>query len=204
MATIPLPTAFNPELNAERLGIISQMLLEELYATEDDLSRDTDNGYTRGCTAFGRQRNRIMAEAQSDKYAWLELRSSSNDLVFAIAGVPCRFSNDDPQNPSKDAVLTINRFQRDFFEDSAAGQPARFCFVIDRGFSESEEPRVVFLGFALDGTIACRWESGAVRVLRNADASALPPAVDIGKPPVKPKRPKNDADGDADAAAATP
>ena len=61
--TLPPPTIFNPELSSDRLESVSQWLLDELYATEDDLSRPTDNGYTRGCTTFGRQRNRIIAEA---------------------------------------------------------------------------------------------------------------------------------------------
>ena len=76
-------------------------LLEELYATEDDLSRSTDNGYTRGCTTFGRQRSRIVAEAASGNHAWLGLPNGNNDVVFTIGCVPCRFSNDDPANPSK-------------------------------------------------------------------------------------------------------
>ena len=108
-------------------------MLDELYATEDDLSRPTDNGYTRGCTTFGRQRNQIIAEVLSARHAWLGLPNSNNDLVFTIGGAPCRFSNDDPSNPSKDAVLTVNRYQTDFLEFAADSEPARFCFIIDRG-----------------------------------------------------------------------
>ena len=50
---LPLPVTFNPERSFDRLEAISHWLLDELYATEDDLSCPTDNGYTRGCTAFG-------------------------------------------------------------------------------------------------------------------------------------------------------
>jgi len=50
---LPLPATFNPERSFDRLEAISHWLLDELYATEDDLSCPTDNGYTRGCTAFG-------------------------------------------------------------------------------------------------------------------------------------------------------
>jgi len=198
MNELPHPSVSCPELTSERLGIVSQFLLEELYATEDDLSRDTDSGYTRGCTTFGRQRSRIIAEALSGKYSWLDLSSSANDIVFTIEGVPCRFSNDDPQNPSKDAVLTVSRFQMDFLEFTAKGEPGRFCFVIDRGYSEAEEPRVVFLGFTPSGSTACRWESSAVRLFKSAGKAVLPQAVDVGKPSVAPKRRKK-ADGDADA-----
>jgi hypothetical protein len=46
--TLPLPAVFNPALSSDRLQEVATWLLDELYATEDDLSRATDNGYTRG------------------------------------------------------------------------------------------------------------------------------------------------------------
>lgn len=186
--TLPPPAIFNPELSFDRLESVSQWLLDELYATEDDLSRQTDNGYTRGCTTFGRQRNRIIAEALSARHAWLGLPNSNNDLVFTIGGVPCRFSNDDPSNPSKDAVLTVNRYQMDFLEFATDSEPARFCFIIDRGRDGAAEPRVEFLGFTPSGEIACRWVSNAVRVLRVEGQQTLPQAVEVAKPQVAPKR----------------
>ena len=50
---LPLPATFNPVLTSERLQMVADWLLEELYATEDDLSRFTDSGYTKGCTTLG-------------------------------------------------------------------------------------------------------------------------------------------------------
>lgn len=187
------PAAFNPELSADRLEAVSQWLLDEFYATEDDLSRATDSGYTRGCTTFGRQKNRIIAEALSGRHPWLALPNSNNDIVFTIGGVPCRFSNDDPSNPSKDAVLTANRYQMDFLEFATDGTPARFCFVIDRGHDGSADPRVEFLGFTPSDEIACRWVSSAVRVLRVVGQKTLPQSVDVAKPQVAPKR-RDEAD----------
>lgn len=186
--TLPPPASFNPELSSDRLQTVSQWLLDELYATEDDLSRPTDNGYTRGCTTFGRQRNRIIAEVLSARHAWLGLPNSNNDLVFTIGGVPCRFSNDDPSNPSKDAVLTVNRYQMDFLEFATDSEPARFCFIIDRGHDGAAEPRVEFLGFTPSGVIACRWVSNAVRILRVEGQQTLPQPVEVAKPQVAPKR----------------
>jgi len=185
---LPSPAAFNAELVPERLETVSQMLLDELFATEDDLSRATDNGYTRGCTTFGRQRNRIMAEALSGRYGWLSLSNSSNDIVFTIGGVPCRFSNDDPSNPSKDAVLTANRYQMDFLEFAAKGEPGRFCFIIDRGQNGAADPRVEFLGFTPSGEVSCRWVSNPVRVLRLDGQNSLVQPVHVAKPQVAPKR----------------
>lgn len=184
----PLPTSFNPELSSDRLQSVAQWLLDELYATEDDLSRSTDSGYTRGCTTFGRQRNRILAEALSGNHNWLGLSNSNNDIVFTVGGVPCRFSNDDPSNPSKDAVLTANRYQLDFLEFATKGEPGRFCFIIDRGHDGAAEPRVEFLGFAPSGEVACRWVSDTVRVLRLEGQPSLAPTVQVSKPQVAPKR----------------
>lgn len=185
---LPLPAICNPELTSERLQLVSQWLLEELYATEDDLVRSTDNGYSRGCTAFMRQKNRIVAEAMSGRHAWLGLSSITNALVFTVGGVPCRFSNDDPSNPSKDAVRTANRYQMDFLEFVTPGAPGRFCFIIDRGHDEAAEPRVEFLGFTPSDELACRWVSDQVRVLRVAGQDTLAPSVAVGKPQVAPKR----------------
>jgi hypothetical protein len=185
---LPLPVTLNPKLSSDRLEFVSQWLLDEFYATEDDLSRSTDNGWTRGCTTFGRQKNRIIAEALSGQYTWLGLLNSNNDIVFTIGGVPCRFSNDDPSNPSKDAVLTANRYQLDFLEFTADSEPARFCFIIDRGYDGAAEPRVEFLGFTPRGEIACRWVSNAVRVLRVEGQQLVPQPVDVAKPQVSPKR----------------
>lgn len=191
--TLPLPTDFNKNLSADRLEFIAGLLLDELYATEDDLTRSTDNGYTRGCTTFMRQRNRIIAEALAGRQPWLTVPNPRNDLVFAIGGVPCRFSNDDPTNPSKDAVLVANRYQMDFLDFTPATEAARFCFVIDRGYTGADNPRVEFLGFTADNTLACRWVSDTVRVLRVEGQLARPQAIEIAKPIVAPKR-RDDGD----------
>ncbi len=196
--TLPLPAVFNPELLTDRLEAVSEWLLDELYATEDDLSRPTDSGYTRGCTTFGRQKKRIIDEALSGRHAWLGLANSNNDIVFTIGGVPCRFSNDDPSNPSKDAVLMANRFQMDFLEFASHCEPGRFCFVIDRGHNGVAEPKVEFLGFTPSGDVACRWMSNPVRVLRLEGQQPLAQAVQVAKPKVAPKqRDEGDAASEA-------
>ncbi len=194
------PSSFKPQLTVDRLQVVSNWLLEELYATEDDLSRPTDSGYTRGCTTFGRQRSRLMSEAASGEHPWLGLCNGGNDLVFTIGDVPCRFSNDDPSNPSKDAVLTPNRYQLDFMEFAVPGEPVRFCFIIDRGYNGSTEPRVEFLGFTDSNEVACRWVSDTVRVLRLEGMQQLAQSVPVAKPQVGPKRRGSDeGDGAAEA-----
>ena len=192
----PLPSIFKSGLSAARLSLVSNWLLEELYATEDDLDRDTDGGYTRGCTTFGRQRSRIMAEAISGRYDWLGISNNGNDLVFTIDGVPCRFSNDDPSSPTKDAVLIANRYQQTFQEFAAKGGPARFCFVIDRGVNEAGDPKVVFLGFTPTNEIVCKWDSDSMRLLRLESSDSVVQPVQIAKPQVIPKR-RDDGNSEA-------
>lgn len=192
---LPLPSHFQAALTSERLSAVAGWLLEELHATEDDLSRNTDCGYTRGTTRFGRQKNRVTLEALSGRHDWLSTMNGGNDLVFTIGGVPCRFSNDNAAAPSKDAVLAVNRYQIPFLEFAAADQPGRFCFVIDRGEHESAEARVEFLGFSPSGEVACRWVSSDVRVLEIARPD-VPQPVEVAKPVVQPKR-REANDGEA-------
>ncbi|GAB2805072.1 hypothetical protein [Dyella kyungheensis] len=190
--SFPLPSSFNVKLSSDRLQMIANWLLEELYNTQDDLTRATDSSYGRGCTTFDRQRNRIIQEAVSGDHPWLGLENSTFALVFTIGGVPCRFSNDDPANPSKGAVLLTNPYQSSFLEFVEEGTPGRFCFVVDRGFDGIGEPRVEFLGFSVTGDLVCKWVSDSTRVLY---ATGVPESdsVEVGKPQVTPKRPDTPA-----------
>lgn len=189
----PLPSTFYPQLSDDKLGKVAHWLLDELHATEDDLVRSTDNPYTRGCTAFMRQRMRILQEKASGRHGWLGTPNTGNDLVFTISDVPCRYSNDDPNNPKKEAVISANRYQESFLNFDNFDQPSRFCFVIDRGLEGVSDPHVEFLGFTAAGIVACRWISSNVRLLRLEGEQPLVQSVEISKPVVSPKR----RDGDA-------
>jgi hypothetical protein len=191
MSSLPLPSHYHTALTAERLAYVSRLLLTELANTERLMSSDVDDGYTRGCPTFGRQKNRIKLEARSGKIEWLSIVSPGNDLVFAIESVPCRFSNDDPDSPSKDAVILANRHQVSFFEDFDRGVPKRFCFVVDRGATENEDARVVFLGFDENDVLRCRWTSDSVHALQLVEPT-VPAAAQLPKPIVGPKRTDSD------------
>jgi hypothetical protein len=198
---LPHPAVFRPEFLTERLTLIARWLLEELHATEDDLVRDTDDGYSRGCTGFARQRMRIMKEAVSGRHDWLALSNATNALVFTIVGTPCRFSNDDPDNPKKDAVLQANRQQQLFVSESDREAPSRFCFVIDRGLDGIDDPHVELLGFNAQNELMCRWVSSAVRVVHVANNQPVVEAVEVAKPVVAPKRRDGDEAAPADKVA---
>jgi hypothetical protein len=123
--------------------------------------------------------------------------------VFEINGIPCRFSNDKVDSPKKRAVVEVHQHQISFLEEAQPGEPARFVFVLDPGISESSEPRVALLGFSSGGEEVVRWTSdGVVRRIGEASPS-VPPAVDLPKPSVVPKR-KRDDEGNESAASAGP
>lgn len=183
------------------LELVAAWLLEEWYATEDDLVRDTDTPYTRGTTRFGRQQKRFWLEYLSGRHAWLRVLNNSLDIVFEINGIPCRFSNDNVESPKKRAVVEVHQHQISFLEDAEPGDAARFVFVLDPGIDESSEPRVVLLGFSAGGEEVCRWTSGGV-VRRMGEASpSIPPAVELPKPSIAPKRKRDDEGDDAVASA---
>jgi hypothetical protein len=185
--TLPTPAVHSPDLTADRLQTVANWLLDELQATEDDLVRATDTRWTKGCTTFGRQHSRVVAEWQSRRHPWLGMLDTSKALVFTIGEVPCRFSNDDPDNPSKKAVLEINPYQRAFAEFFSAELPVRYCFVVDRGMNGLADPYVVLHGLTEDNQVVCRWVSDAVTAFR-VEAGIQPAAVDIPKRTLSPKQ----------------
>jgi hypothetical protein len=186
---LPLPVHYHPDLTHDRLEIVASALLDEFLKTVDDLSSDADDNYTRGCASFGRQKNRIKQLALAGTYPWLQLMNSTNDLVFKIGGVPCRFSSDDPNSPKKDAILTFNHYQASFFDEiESDDKPCRYCFIVDTKSIDDMEPSVVFVGFDATGNAKCQWESGAIRTFQTVGSPSTPKAVEITKPSVKPKQ----------------
>jgi hypothetical protein len=197
---LPHPMRFHPQLDDQKLHRVSSWLLEELYATDDNLSRFTDSAYGRGCTAFDRQKNRIILEHASGEHPWLNVSANTFDLVFSIEGIPCRFSSDYAQHPTKKAVVEVSRYQKTFFDDVVSpGAPARFCFVIDRGSVGGDEARVVFMGMDSDNVIRCEWLSDDIRAMHLA-GSATPAAVDVGKPAIGIKQQRDQQLGHSKAA----
>lgn len=189
--SLPLPEVFHTALSSDRLEIVADILIAEHFTTATDLQSDYDDGYTRGCTRFGRQKNRLKSVALSGRYEWLQLLHAGNDLVFTIGGIPCRFATDDPGNPTKPAVVDATPIQLFFFDEVESGEPCKFCFILDGGYADSDDPRVVFVGEDAKGVAKCQWMSDGMKALHSVSANT-PPAKDIGRAPVGPKL------GDAD------
>lgn len=184
------------QLKEEYLHLIASWLLEEALATEDDLYRKSDNAYTKGSTRFGRQRQRILNEYLSGHHGWLKVVNGGQDIVFSIHDIPCRFSNDDPDAPKKRAVLETHIYQMQLLEEAAAGEAARFVFVIDRGLDESADPRVVLLGFSNSDEVVCRWFSTAGVRTMGVATPLLPKPVELPRPQVAIKQRRTDAGDD--------
>lgn len=196
--SLPLPEVFHAALRSDRLEIIADILIAEHFTTATDLHSEFDDGYTRGCTRFGRQKNRLKSVALSGQYDWLELRHAGNDLVFTIGDIPCRFATDDPANPTKPAVREATPIQQSFFDEVENGTPCKFCFILDGGYAESDDPRVVFLGEDATGVVKCQWMSDGMKALHSVSVNT-PPAKDIGRAPVGPKRSDVDKSAASDA-----
>jgi hypothetical protein len=189
--SLPHPEVFHSALRSDRLEIVADILIAEHFTTVTDLQSEFDDGYTRGTTRFGRQKNRLKSVALSGQYEWLQLRHAGNDLVFSIDNIPCRFATDDPVNPTKPAVLDATPIQQSFFDEVENGVPCKFCFILDGGYAEADDPQVVFIGEDMMGVVKCRWVSDGIKALHVVSADT-PPAKDIGKAPVGPKRTESD------------
>jgi len=179
MASRP-PSAFRPALTDARLRIVSEALLDVLYDTELELDGPLDDGYTRGTTTFGRQRNAIISLAQGGKHPWMKLTHAGMDVTFEIEGVPCRFFADDPANPKKPGFFRRNDSDQLF--ERKAGDPVLFRFVVAKPQSAEEDADVVFVGYDANGVEAFSWHhSRSTPVIASVDTYApdevaLPPA----------------------------
>jgi hypothetical protein len=196
--SLPLPEVFHAALRSDRLEIIANILIEEHFTTLTDLQSEYDDGYSRGTTRFARQKNRLKSVALSGQYDWMQLRHAGNDLVFTIDGIPCRFATDDPANPTKPAVLEATPVQQSFFDEVESGEPCKFCFILDGGYAETDDPRVVFIGEDVMGVVKCKWMSDGTKALHHVSAHT-PPAKEVGKASVGPRRNDSDKTAASDA-----
>lgn len=193
------PSDFRPQLTDARLRVIAEALLDVMYDTQLVLDSVLDDGYTRGTTTFGRQRNAIIALCQSGKYPWLKLTHAAMDVTFEIEGIPCRFFADDPTNPKKRGFWRRNQCDRYLFEPEA-GQPQVFRFIVDKGQGDNSDPDIFFVGFDTDQVAVFEWQfTRSTPVLAAVDES-MPKEVPIPAPvlqfPIKKQPQRDQAVGD--------
>jgi|SRR6185437_2973223 len=194
------PTAFHEELTEARLRIVSEALLEILYDTEIELTTPLDDGYTRGTTTFGRQRNAVIGLCQRGQYDWLKLTHGGMDVTFEIGGVPCRFFADDPATPRKPGFYRRNDSDQLFEIELDA--PVMFRFVVAKPQSLDDQADVYFIGYDANQQEVFRWQySMSTPVLASVD-EAMPIEVPLPRAAAKIRtdEPRQDqaANGNAD------
>jgi len=186
------PHEFNSALTEFRLRIVAEALLEVLYDTELELADPLDDGYTRGTTTFGRQRNAIIQLCNSGKYAWLKLTHAAMDVTFEIGGVPCRFFSDDPAKPSKPGFFRRNDCDQLF--DVEVEAPLLFRFIVAKSQRPDEEADVFFVGYDVNQNETFRWQySRSTPALASVDDSR-PTEVSLPSPTPKVREEKSGED----------
>lgn len=190
------PWDFEPKLSEERLIIIAKALLDVYDEVQRELATELDSNYTRGTTTFGRQKNKIIQLCTSKKYGdWLDLRNTSNDLTFAIGGIPFRFFCDDHEKPHKPGFWRKNEQDNLFSSDDDV--PVYWRFIIEKPLTEEDEASVYVVGANANQEVVCEWKyDESVRVLKSVD-STRPEAVDTPEPEVG--FPKQDQEQEKDA-----
>ncbi len=180
------PTDFRPALTDARLRTIAECLLDIRYETELELSSPLDDGYTRGTTTFGRQRNALIQLAQGGMYEdWLALTHAGMDLTFTIGDVPCRFFADDPSNPRKPGFFRRNVCDQLFAE--SIGEPVLFRFVVAKPETADDEAEVFFIGYDEGWNEVFRWQhSRSTPVMVSIDET-LPAEVPLAPAKVRPR-----------------
>lgn len=170
------PADYVPQFTNERITIIAKALLEQCYATDDDLQSTYDSGYSIGCTRFDRQKNRLKEMAL--EHAWLNISDGSNRLVMNINGAPFRFTRDDYLAPKKQSSTIVSRteaiqiekfsesqhqlgFDWGDADDSESEMPFKWRFFVDVTENSEFDQRdyeIYFVGLNFMDQISCVWQ----------------------------------------------
>lgn len=178
----PQPWDFLPTLSEERLIVIAKALLDIFDEVQRDLSTPLDDNYTRGTTTFGRQKNKIIRLCLSDKYDWLDLRNTSNDLTFAIDGIPFRFFSDDHEKPKKPGFWRRNT--QDNLFPAEENEPVYWRFIVEKPLADEAEASVYVIGANSNQDVVCEWKyEEMVRVLTSTTTNR-PEAIETPEPEV--------------------
>jgi hypothetical protein len=146
--TLPVPSTFYPELNEDRLRHIASSLLDVRDMTLAQMSTPLDDGYTRGTAVFGRSRQKLMQMALQGDLEWMTLSHAGMDVTFHIERVPCRFFQDNPDQPAKPGFFKRNQLDNLglLFEVNEA-EPVMWRFVVEEPLTQEDEACVYFIGY---------------------------------------------------------
>lgn len=184
------PTLFSSDLSHDRLNVIASLLLDARYKALHDANTELDDSYTKGCLAFGRQRQAILKAWKNPLYPWLSISHGGTDLLFKIGTVLARFFTDDATKPKKSPVLVptyAESTQLSLFEPEST-EVVLWRFILEPAFTEDSDDTVFFIGINASNEILCRWKyERSATVLHSIDHTT-PPAKELMPAMVLPKR----------------
>ena len=181
----PRPTDFRPALTDARLRVVAEALLDVFFDTELEMATPLDDGYTRGCATFGRQRNALIHLCTNGEHEWLKLTNAAMDVTFEIGGVPCRFFADDPLQPRKRGFFRRNACDQ-LFADSL-GEPALFRFIVAKPATPDEDVEVFFIGYDEGDNEVFRWQHSRSAPVNSSDDADVPAEVALEPAKVRPR-----------------
>jgi len=163
LISIKPPSAFYSCLSEERLTIIAEHILDMRFNTLREMDSADDDAYTRGTTTFGRTRNSLIRLCNSKQYSWLRLAHAGMDITFCIENVPCRFFQDNPDNPKKGGFFKRNQADNLFSIDDK--EPVVWRFVIESALTEDDEDSISFVGYNAYNEMVSQWRYAMPRKL---------------------------------------
>jgi hypothetical protein len=181
------PAFFASDLTNDRLNAIACVLLDARYKALIDANTELDGPYTKGCLAFGRQRQAIIKAWKDGLYPWLSIRHAGSDLIFCIGSISVRFFTDDPNVPKKTAVLIPTQAEQLTIFEPNSNNVVLWRFILKPASNKDEDDSVFFVGINEFNEIICRWKyTDSVMVLHSIDETT-PAAKELNAAPILPK-----------------
>lgn len=185
MKNLATPSELSPDLSDERLSTLAQLMLEVLHKALLDTSTEHDCAYSRGALSWARIKNALLQLIRTNRYEWLTIKHSGNDLVIGIGPHAIRFFLDDHLNPRKPRVLnpTDGEMLQLALDFPTTGDKSvdLWRFIVERALSEEDDHCVYFVGYNREREVIVQWKySDSVRAFYTVDG--LIPAAAILAP----------------------
>lgn len=152
------PWDFHPDLTEDRLMRLAQFFANtrrELISLHDRTKGD--DAWSLGCRGFSWWRNRLLAIANTDEWAWLSIINPGKRFIFGIGAVPVRFYrghiNRPPMGTLADSFDELRQLSL-AFPDTPNLRDLKWRFAIETGHL-GEPTNVIFAGLTQAGEVVC-------------------------------------------------
>lgn len=96
------PWEYHPDLTAERLGVIAQLIRQGRNDALDRHNEDIgDDAWLLGCSAYQFGRFRILNAMDGGEYLWLNVIDRSLQFIFQVGQIPVRFYKGEADDPNE-------------------------------------------------------------------------------------------------------